>query len=650
MKKLLKSLQKRKHHPFELFLLYFQKLNKFIFYRAFEKFLQDSSLLRGNAIAYSVLLSIIPVLTVFIKYAEVDQDFVRNSLIQFMASQGMPDSTEILVIFDGILKQANTIAGIGTIFTIYAATNTIRHLETACNHIFKTKNRPLFYRFSIHISSIVLLPGILILMGSSIVFLFRALEVPEFTSITGAEGKIWITDTKGYLHSLENDKLTSFDISKKINTNVPFRNLYFDPGSNTYGRGFEMGITAEPEQIKKSDYYDIHKSQAYESSIYMIAKDGIVFFSENSGRTWDYYILNVLSENSIYRQPYLEDLRIDEKGNVLILSTLGSHSILFTFTKKSGIRSHRFTAHLNRIHKITKGNSSFRPGLYLSGNGIYVYSERGQFWTRPLSAEYGGRKLRITTLKSHEGGRVYFAGYRGAYWYNENDNNYFPNIRTQSSGLKENVSDLIFLGGDQIILYGDQNLFRYSMDAGKTWLLPENPILSDTSFSSHLNLGETTILAGENETLLLLNGPSITGKLDARGFPLVKFNLKKLQQRSPILSFLYKIGIYAIILLFLILLFLCLYLIFPNTKVQLFPALTGSIFSSTALFFFILIFQKWFSLFSGTAYFYGIWAIIPVGMLILLISIQIILYGLEISYIMQFDNKIIGRNNENRKK
>ena len=615
-----------------------KRVKKNIFYRALVRFIANSNHIRSDAIAYSLVLSIIPLLTVFIKYAEVDQDTIRSYIAQLLAAYGMPDSSEIILVLDGILKRADAIAGIGSLFAIFGATNALRHLETAFNSIYRAKSRAMLYRFSLHISAIIIIPGLFLILGSSIVFIFRSIEPPRFMSMTYSGENIWIANNRGYILRMLGGSIKKINLKDKIETGAPFRNLYFNTDSGRSGRDWEMNITADQENITASDFLRIKKIAAADEIIYVISDNGIVFFSEDEGSNWNFNILNIISKNSIIHKPFTEDLFLDKNKNIYILTTTAAGSLLIKKTNSGDHTIAAFSSIFTKIHYLETGNKFYNPGFYLSGNGIISYSEDGRYWSRPFAAQYGNRKPRINTIISNQKNKIFFAGNNSALWYNEDGINRFPDVRSMEKGGRQSIRGLLFITEDRGLLYGSDNLLRITVDGGKTWLYPENKILSSFSFLSHKLVNDHLLIVGEKETLLSLKNPVLSKTLDKTGKPMIHFDITVLNTRSSILSFMYNILAYIVIFLLFFIFFTPLYLLLPNASVKFTAAVSGAVFTSMALLLFLIAIRLWWMIFSKSAYIYGIWAVVPVGMLMLLIFLQIVLFGLDLSYLIQKDH------------
>lgn len=599
---------------------------------AARRFFANRDFLYANSIAFSIVLSIIPFLTVLVKYAEVDREIIRTALLQFLSAYGFQDTTEILIILDGILNRANAIAGTGTIFMVYAATNAIRHFEDAGNHIFRTKYRPPLYRLSIHIASLILIPGVIILSTGSIRFFLELLRPTQFVSIAHIEGEVWISDTTGkIIHLHEGNPIGEINLREKIEEGATFRDYYFDPETGRSGRYWELKIVSEARRLEKSDFMQVRSIVASGTSLTAITETGVIFYSEDGGATWDYRIFGLIT-NGVIRNPIFRDMLIASDGSQMILCSSGTQTYVIV-SRKENHSIYQLPGLFEKLFYIDQGGmTGFPAGYYATGTGRFVYSTYGSHWIGPFDNLYTNRKVKISSMLVRDYS-AYFAGDRGSFWFEREAKKYYPNIRSENPLQRENIHDIIPFGEEGLIVIGENGFFRYSPD-GENWYIPEQEIFKNISFHSHQPLANGIMLLGENRTLVMLN-PGITmGKADQAGRPMVRFDYKIISGRSEAISYLYSFFLYAVIFIIVVLVYTVVYALFPNVKVHPQKALLGAAIASVILVSFIFLIRIWFTFFTNTAFLYGIWAFIPLGMLMILGVIQITLYGMELTYLL----------------
>lgn len=601
------------------------------------KFLGDDCFTRANTIAYSVVMSIIPLLTVLVKYAEVDQDLIRANIARFMVAYGITDTTEVLQILDEILGRANEIAGIGLTVMIFTAANLLRHLEDSFNLIFKSQTgRPYLYRFAIYIASIVVLPGILILTGGTFQYFLKKLNPPDLISMARHKDSVWIIGTDGLLRKLRNETIDTVDLARKVDTRAPYRNIYFD--FNTGKAGYIWDISrnpAPPEKIDQDDFLGLIKIVSRDDSLYIISRSGVLFYSHDGGVSWRHNKF-AFKQDTQDRVPIFEDIAVVSNDDVLILFSIGTVYYVIRGSEHRWSMSELDSVygHIIPIDDIVDSRGIFQPGIYMTGNGRYLYSpDEGKSWIGPFVEKFGHRSERINAM-THDGqGDVFFAGSDGSLWIHRADGIEYAEIWSERG---QHVTGLHMNPDGTGFLYGEDGLLRFTRDAGRTWLFAADGPVQDQTFFAHLaNPDGSLMLGGENESLLLLAPPRLAGERSSNGLPLVAVNARELSQYPVLKSALLKTLLYFLLYLIVLSLFLLVYKFLPNVRVHWSAALIAAFVTSLALLIFAFSFRTWITSFANTGYIYGVWAIVPVGMIVILTSAQITLFGLEIAYVLQ---------------
>ncbi len=604
---------------------------------AYIKFQDDDGFTRASTIAYSVVMSIIPLLTVLVKYAEVDQDLIRANIARFMVAYGITDTTEVLAILDEILGRANEIAGIGLTVMIFTAANLLRHLEDTFNKIFKAQaGRPYLYRFAIYIASIVVLPGILILTGGTFQYFLNKLNPPDLISMARLEGSTWIIGTDGYLRRQSGETIDIIDLALKVDQRAPYRNIYFD--FNTGKSGYIWDISrnpAPPEKISAEDFQGLVKIASRDQSLFIISRTGVLFFSNDAGVTWRYNKF-AFKQDTQDRVPIFEDMAALGDGKVLILFSIGTvyHVIrggehAWTLSEVDKVYSHIFP-----MEEIHDARGIFQPGIYMVGSGRYLFSpDEGLSWVGPFVEKFGHRSENINAMAYDGQGDVFFGGSDGSVWIHRQDKTDFAEIW---SSRGQHVTGMAMLPDGTGFLYGTDALFRFTMDGGRTWLLASSgPVRKRTFFAHLINPDGTVLLSGENESLLLLDKPTLSDQRGENGLPMVDVEQRELSQFPEAKSAFLKVLLYILLYLIVLSLFFLLYKFLPNVRVRWGAALIAGFVTSMALLIFGFSFRTWITGFANTGYIYGVWAIVPVGMIVILTSAQITIFGLEIAYVLQ---------------
>ncbi|MBI3395121.1 MAG: YihY/virulence factor BrkB family protein [Spirochaetia bacterium] len=603
---------------------------------SFDRFLYDNCLIRANAIAYSVIISVIPLLTVLVKYAEVDQDTIRSNLARFMSAYGVTDSTEVLRILDEILSRANAIAGVGTAFMIISAANVLRNMEDAFNHIYRAKEeRPFVYRFSLYISSLVILPGVLLLFGGGLRYVMNSLRPPELRHAARYGEELWVTSGRGGLIHFDGEKREMINLAKKVDPDAPFREIYFDLKTGKSGRYYEISGEAMPKlKLERSHFMALKKVAVGKAGIFAITDNGVLFTSTDSGLTWSHNLFGYKIDTAI-RAPSLEDMILMDDGRLIILATQGSSSSLIYRDSESAFHLRKLDGiyhHIFQLKAQPKMHELFPAGLYLTGIGRYLVSPDGETWTGPYEEKFGNRSVELRGVAMDKRGRVFFAGADGALWVHANHE---PKYLDLAAGKDDRINGMHIFPDGSGFVYGDNGFFRYT-ENGIDWHPSSAGAIRQAALLGHVvEKDGSVVFVGRNETLIKAKFESLSEARDAFGRRLAVMKIESYERYPALLSTALRLMFFLIGFTLTFALFLAAYRYLPNAFVEWKSAITGAVITATALMAFLLGFQAWVTDFSSTAYIYGVWAAVPVGMLVILVSVQIILFGLEMAFVIQ---------------
>ena len=674
----------------------FQSLQRtyILFYHATQKFISDAATIRGNAIAYAIIISIIPITTIFIQMAKVNRSVIKAHIAGFLATYGLSDTSELMGILDEIMARAETIAGIGFLFVLYSASNFFRHLENAFCHIYRCYHpRPLLYRFALYISAFILLPIIIIFTSQFIQNIYYKFQAPDLQSVilrlnltndsqnsvknTGAANmNKWVSTSDGklYVYDFKNEKKQVIHLATKITQSAPYREYFIDLKNKKQGFSWEVLETPSyTYQIDQHKRFNIIRCLQTKDTIYAISSVGSVYYSQDEGQTWQYQQLLLNNNNDIYA-PQVRDAYGNAQGHIYFLIDEISSSILITRLTKENWRYRKFNSRYHRIFSINniqqesvtntenlaKRTLPIRNGLYLAGKSQLIYSNNeGRNWQGPYEEVFGERKVLINAIQADQQGNLYLAGNNGTFWIRKNNGEkLYPDIQSKSY---QNINHIYMQENGKGLLLGSGNLWRYTQDKGKTWHLPANNHYNNINFLAYAvyknNLNEQEFyFAGNKNTLLKISKLELPNKLnsapelkkikkdktpaankayDVNGKALVKWQSQELLADQFWESFIVNALIKPLLVFVIFAIFFLLYVLVPYAKVSWRAAAIGAAFSAISTSLFLFFFRTWLSSSSTTTYIYGAWAAIPLGMLIVLVSTYILLFGLELAYVIQ---------------
>ena len=687
-----------------------------LFYHATQKFITDACTIRGNAIAYAVIISIIPLTTIFIQAAKINRGVIKTQIAAFLSAYGLSDTSELMSILDEIMARAETIAGLGFIFVLYSASNFFRHLETAFCHIYRApRPRPLLYRFSLYISAFVVLPVVVIFTSQFIQNIRYQFESPQLQNILlrqsqtaqdpssqktkrvstkGNSKNKWISASDGrlYVYQHDNNEKKVINLAEKVTSSAPYREYLIDLKNERQGQSWEVLETPTYSyQIDKHERFNIIGCLQTKKTVYAISSAGTIYSTQDEGQSWKYQQLLLNRNNEIYA-PRVQDIHINSLGHIYFLIDEISYSILITRQTETYWKYQKFKNNYKRIFSIQnitpkQNRKKIRPsrnvtpnalqgqafpfqnGLYLAGKSLLLYSNnQGQSWQGPYSEIFGERKVSIHAMQADAQGNVYFGGSNGAFWIHANTGEKsYPDIQSKSN---QHIYGIAIQRNGTGLLYGSQGLLRYTSDWGRAWHVPEkNPykkvdILAYAASSnndfyftasentlfriSHLRLSNT-LQQTKSQSQDDKNASKNITQYDSTGRSFVSWKLQELSATLFWESFLLNalIAPLLVIIIFIILAFL--YFLVPYTQVTWRAAAVGGAFSAISITLFLSFFRLWLSGSSTTSYIYGAWAAVPLGMLIVLISTYIMLFGLELAYVNQHSYLYQWDNDKNKR-
>ncbi len=615
---------------------------------ALEKFLADNCTVRANAIAYAIVISIIPVFTVLIRFASIDKADIRTNVAAFLAAYGLTETNEVLSILDEILDNATTIAGVGLVFVVYSATNLLIHLEDAFNFIYRArKARPMVYRFSLYIASFAILPTLIYVIASGASFFLNQIRPPNLNDILKVEGRYWIVASNGILRTTTGDAERSGDFSEInlrniVDAQAPFRDLYIDPDSRRIGGADDIIAEQYPgTPLTVDDFFSLKEVGYGGDTLYVISETGALFYSDDGGRTFRFQKIQFKSGTGS-RNPQLSDMHVDADGRLILLVNEGSRSGLIYRTGDGAEYSDWRYAPLDGIYRkiffinniSPDAKNIFRNGYFITGKGRYIYSADGNNWSNSYLERFKNRVVNIGAMQADAEGNMYFGGSNGTFWINANGTKTYVSLR---ANFDQSVRGFYIDEDGTGMLYGSGGLFRYTVDGGRTWLRTQTSALESNVFLAHHRLnGRGVLLAGEEASILRINAAKILeDNLDENRHPYVAFDYEMLARFHSVRSILLRLVLGVFLLLTIFLIIALAYALVPFASVDWRAAGIGAGLTSVALVVFIVIFRTWMAGSTTTGYIYGVWAAIPLGLLVILVSAQIILFGLEVAYVLQ---------------
>ncbi|MBN2403512.1 MAG: YihY family inner membrane protein [Spirochaetes bacterium] len=566
-----------------------------------KKFLEDDCLTKASSIAYTTLISLIPTLTVvltvyysFYKNVGDQKNEFFSTITTFLVDHNIKINIDpVLETISGLIDNAGKIGGIGAVILIFSATAVLRTLDKSLNDIWKIKTGRTILLKIIYFWAALSLGPILIISGSTLASQATSmLSSPSSHSadITD-EGTIWAVGSKANIVYSKNS-VTDFTPVNINQIDLENQEVYnFDANSKSF---IMQEFKVEELEYDKAEFRDI---QFIKNQGWIVGKNGLFLFTSDKGKSWE-------------------------------LKKFGNFG-------------------LNDIHMLDENN-----GFITADNGYLLFT--GDNWEKLEIKEWNDINVNLKSISFYnnygiitgERGLIITTNDNGKTWEWKN----IPEAKVKKTIT--NINSAHFINKDQIILACDEGIILFSNDSGETW---EKKKYSDTNYYSISFIDKSTgYLAGSKGMIVF----TVDGGQNWRKKDLSIGNINSLKIfNNTIWAFgdngmilrsidngitwegekgksviLYLSNFFAPFIL-IWLLFLLIYIFFPNTKVPFKPAAIGAAFTGLVWVIFILLFEIYIKAFAKSSFaIYGALAAIPIFLLMVYTSFLIVLFGAEVSY------------------
>ncbi len=578
-----------------------------VFYAASKKFLEDDCFTKASAVAYTTLLSLIPMLTVILTFYSFFSGVsdkkaeVFTQITSFMIDHNIRlDIDPILEALSSLIENQGKIGGIGAAILIFSATAVLRIIDKSLNDIWNIKTGRTIFLKIIYFWTALSLGPVLIISGSAFANQITSmLSSPNYNSaVLSRDGKIWAVGSKAsIIYSDQSGKEFIPLLMSKIDFNN--QEVYsFNENDKTF---IKQEYRIEEIEFNKSEFRNI---QFINDHGWIIGKNGLLLFTNDSGRSWNLRKFGSFGFNDIHMLDQNKGFIVADNGYILSTNdgwqqlevkdwqdiTVNLKSM--AFRRNTGI----ITGERGLI--ITTNNTGksweykYIPETklkkkYVNINYIYFISENRVL----LACDEG------IILSSNDAG--------GQSWEKKKffDNNYYA---------------ACFVDGLRGYAAGSRGIVISTADGGQNWY-------KRTSTISRINallIKDGVIWAFGD------NGIKLKSVDDGKSWEGEKWKNRILYITNFFAPFIY-----------IWLLFLLVYKFFPNTKIPFKPASIGAVFTATIWVIFIMLFEFYVKAFAtGSMAVYGALAAIPLFLLMVYSSILIVLYGAEVSYTLMHPN------------
>jgi uncharacterized BrkB/YihY/UPF0761 family membrane protein len=588
---------------------------------AARRFYRDGLTQRANAIAYSLLISIVPLLTIAMRFTNVNREELRFQLTSFFQLYGITGAEPVVNALDDILGRSNTIAGIGLLFMIYAAINIFSYLEETANHIFRVKPRPWLIRNSIFTSWLVVSPFFILITVNVLSDVQNAYSHPAIIDMRFENDRLYLLRDRHRL-TIRNgkDDIEEQEILyvEKTDFNVPGRNITPDVEAT---EAQESSNQRWKEQLGPAQSIYVQGDR-----IYIVARPNFLFFSLDAGQSWDYRVFQSTYDRGA-SVPRIESVRVEPQRLLLLLSSPRGSRLLQIHPERMEVQ------HLTAFREIHRSIifTGQEPSRYiLTARGMLRESPAAFQWSEPRSVPALSETIIDLQPRPERGGWLALTGTGRVAILDKDLASTFPALHLPPSS---GVSGVIRDATGRLFLWTKSGEIRASLDEGESWMgvdifRPEaSPLTVFRPEPGGFRIGtdqnalyrfrlDRIALKQPGEIPVLRTEP-IESEIPSTWRPLIGHLLVNL------------LAFFALNIIFTFS-----YSLLPNADVSLTAAWLGALLTSTISLGFTAIFRQIIPLFANTGVVYGIWVALPLGLMVLLFLVQFFLLGLEITRLL----------------
>lgn len=596
-----------------------------------QKFLQDDGLSRASAIAYTSVISLIPMLTVgfslFSAYGGLGtkkEEIIRLAE-QYVKEHNLNiDISPFTNVIVSLTDNAAGIGGVGLLVLIFSATAVLRTLEKTFNTIWRVKiQRSMLMKVIYYWAALTLGPLLLTVGGSLAGILTNMFTMPSIQDSLPMGQKVWLAGNRGLIIQTDPSfkkraqvKAMHIDLENQIIYSIDRENaagmLKRVPEKNKNLARIDKSL------IKKANFTSITQTSKH---LWVGSREGILLFSHNKGKNWRVLRFGNMDFADTFDGLEIRDIHFKDAQTGFLISTKGrilqtqdagkSWRIIPPDIKNPLLTLEHFN--LNTIHFFQN------HGYILGTKGAFIHSsDGGQSWQfRQLApAKVQGKYLNLHSIDRSGHDETWIVGQNGLILYRATNNSSW---QKRSRG-DDRYNEILALSKGEAVIAGENGYIMHTADGGERWHKERN---SSWDFNNLTPWNNKIYAFGANLSVYASsqnpNGEQLQWEkiIGGKNF------------WYSLINFLAPFGVIWI-------LFIVAYITLPNTKVPYKPAMIGASVTSAVWVIFILSFMFYIRNLSGGAQaIYGALAIIPIFLLMIYASAMILIYGAELTFTLQ---------------
>jgi membrane protein len=614
-----------------------------VFLVSLYRFLADDCLTRASAIAYTNIVSLVPVLTVALAFITITsgvdqkQDQFFDSINTFLLKNEIKiDLTPYIETLKDIISSASQIGAVGFIVLIFSATAILRTFEAAFNQIWRISvprsftYKIIFYFFIISIGPLI--TAVFLGFASKLADAVRSSHLYSITRST--DNFIWISGENGTIVKIDEKGKR---IAKLKDFKIDFENLYcVDLATAT-------DITCEAPRLPKEDFI---KFRNRKNQLVTLSQNGVLLQSFDLGINW-----TVTS----FVNTKCTDFTIADENNIFILLATGE---IINYHGKN-----RFTKvivnYKNSDSKVIGTRIRFPDplnGYFLDTNGYFWKTTNGGKDFTPYNITKGS--LNLTDMAIIDNTHYVVVGEKGSIYKSDDSAKTWSDLSHKKISYTK-IWNMNNEGREELIILNEIGSILYSYDLGLKWnvtyskeagklnaMLPINPKFGFAALNPDDDDIPKDGLTNQNKVALgdvLAVGDF--GNISIGDFKDNEIVWKKISGGDNVFS-LFSLINTLIPLIAIWIFFIMLYMLIPNTKVPFKAAAIGSAMTGIILLIFIYAFGIYIKSFStSTVIIYRALAAVPLFLLVVYCLSIIILFGAEITATLHYSDRY--KNNRN---
>lgn len=564
------------------------------------KFLVDDCFTKASSIAYTVIVSLIPTLTVFLTFFSIfagvgdKKEILFDKIKIFMLEHNIKLNIDPFVeALSSLIDNAGKIGGIGAVVMIFSATAVLRTLEKALNDVWLVKKqRALFLKIIYYWAALTLGP-IMLIAGTTV-----ATQLQLFFSSSNYKSAfvsddhtLWVSGHKANIKYSRSSNLQFNTISiDKIDFENQTVHEYDGPSKSFRDTEYRV----EESEYNKSEFTDI---QFIGNRGWIVGLNGIILTTYDRGATWMLEKWGSFNFKSIHMMDTTRGFLAAENGYLLETGDGGASYQTIEFEN--------FSSNLNSISFCNKS------GIITGDRGaIIMTKDAGKTWELEYPGEAKRKKKPLNLNNAHfvNEKTIWIAGDDGLILYTNNAGKKWNALKF----AEVNYHSIYFYNENNGYVGGERGTLIHTVNGGEKW---SKISLPTPKINRLVSTNGSIIAAGDDGMIMKSDNNGKTWK-GIQGGNLVGFFVNFF---APFF--------------FIWLLFLLAFIVLPNIKVPFKPAAIGASFTGAVWVIFILLFIVYVKSFArGTVAVYGGLAAIPLFLLMVYASALIILYGAEIAY------------------